>query len=173
MAGNLKPKDPPGTGGGGRDIAIAPAAFGPTARCTSGLALEPHKGASAAIPAGWTCPPRPRPALVPPLLTDLQVNGGGGVMVTRDPTPDVARRARPLRGGTGASCRGDTGTRPSEWSAAGAASRCAGPPASLARISRGRISPRPGRRNHRPTISARGSRTVHVLFDGCVPKGFR
>jgi len=70
----------------------------------AGLGIE-HDGTriTALRPLGSDTPDM-APAVLMPTLTDLQVNGGGGVMVNSDPTPDGLRRiAAAHRGlGTGA-----------------------------------------------------------------------
>ncbi|SHJ23926.1 N-acetylglucosamine-6-phosphate deacetylase [Wenxinia saemankumensis] len=53
--------------------------------------LRVDDGRVAAIAAGGDATPDLRVPLLAPALTDLQVNGGGGVMVNSDPSPDALR----------------------------------------------------------------------------------
>lgn len=83
---------------------IAPKALWSGGALHAGLALEVADGrVRALLPLNGDTPDAV-PALVLPMLTDLQVNGGGGVMVNTDPTPEglraVAAAHRAL--GTGA-----------------------------------------------------------------------
>ncbi|MBF9030883.1 amidohydrolase family protein [Rhodobacterales bacterium HKCCE3408] len=70
-------------------------------RMQDGLALETGNGAVTAIrPLGADTPDR-EVHLVTPALTDLQVNGGGGVLVNSDPTPDGLRAIAAAHAGLG------------------------------------------------------------------------
>lgn len=83
---------------------IAPEALWSGGRLRHGLALEVEEDCVTAVRPLGSDTPDASPAFVLPLLTDLQVNGGGGVMVNSDPTPEglraVAEAHRTL--GTGA-----------------------------------------------------------------------
>ena len=80
---------------------IAPAGLWSDGALHSGLALETHKGRVVAIRRLDGATPDLAPALVLPLLTDLQVNGGGGEMVNGDPTPDGLRAVAAAHRGRG------------------------------------------------------------------------
>ncbi|TYB82385.1 N-acetylglucosamine-6-phosphate deacetylase [Maritimibacter fusiformis] len=70
---------------------IAPEALWTAGRLRRGMALEARDGIVTGVRALGADTPDARPALVMPMAVDLQVNGGGGVMVNSDPTPDGLR----------------------------------------------------------------------------------
>ena len=57
-------------------------------QCASDMALDCADGVIRAIRPLGTDTPDTNVHLAMPMMTDLQVNGGGGVMVNNDPTPD-------------------------------------------------------------------------------------
>ncbi len=45
--------------------------------------------ARADVPAGWPEPPLPAGSILAPGFIDLQVNGGGGILLNDDPSPEA------------------------------------------------------------------------------------
>lgn len=80
---------------------IAPDALWSGGRLLRGAALEVEGGTITGVRRLGRDTPDARPALVMPMATDLQVNGGGGVMVNADPTPEGLRRVAAAHRGLG------------------------------------------------------------------------